>query len=152
MISWKKESSAYTRVISPIRFISSYKTSNIRSRARLVFLGNLGVFWMNRDSSSYKRSFSFFSLFALWITPPPHFLRLIQRTVSKGARSCARFNFHLFARHGRLQMRSGKWLNGSNLVSSAGTDSKRSPVSFWHDVIIFVARPNEQIRYLVNRK
>lgn len=34
----------------------------------------------------------------------------------------------------------GKWLNGANLVSSVDTDSKRSPMSFWHDVIIFPRR------------
>jgi len=45
----------------------------------------------------------------------------------------------------------GKWLNGANLVSSVGTDSKKLSMSFWHNVIIF-SRRTKKVNTSVGRE
>lgn len=89
------------------RFIPSRKTSRKCSASINAFFSlDISVSFerIAERSSSYKRSRSLLLPRSFFETR----LRVVPaRAASKGTRSLRRFNFHLFARHERLQTRSG---------------------------------------------
>lgn len=142
-------------VISSIP-IYSIVQSKPRSESRLLFLRYHGLFWALPRAHPLNVPVLFcFPIRSLNHTFPfsPRRPTIASKGICSPRRDALISTCSRDTSGCKREAARGKWLNGVNLVFCDGKDSKRSSMSFWHNVIILPRRgPKEQICQLVDRR